>query len=124
MRFLLALLLFAVSALASAANYSVTATWTDSTVNPAGNVYTPKWELEYRVNGGAATSVSNLTAATWSGVVTANPNDVIEARVRAKNVAPTTPLYGPWTAWASASAPVVYTTPGVQSTPILIVIPQ
>lgn len=107
-----------------AATYSVTATWTDSTVVQHGYSYTPNYDIEYRVNAGAATAVNGLGATTWGGSVTANPGDTIEVRVRALNIAPDPDLVGAWSAWANAIAPQPFQAPGTPSTPILIVVPQ
>lgn len=124
MKALLAVLLAVFATSGLAANYSVTATWTDSTVVQSGYTYTPNYDVEYRVNGGAATAVNGLGATTWANTVIANPGETIEVRARAKNIAPATPLVGEWSAWASATAPTPYQAPGTPSTPILIVIPQ
>lgn len=122
-RAFLALALFAFASLAAAANYSVTATWTDPTVVQSGYTYTPNYDVEYRVNAGASTAAS-VGATTWAGTVVANPGDTIEVRVRALNIAPDPDLIGSWSAWASATAPQPYQAPATPSTPILIVIPQ
>jgi hypothetical protein len=126
--FLFAFLAAATFALAAtdilAANYSVTATWTDSTVVQPGYTYTPNYDVEYRVAAGASTPVNGLGSTTWAGTITANPGDTIEVRVRALNIAPNPDLVGTWSVWASAVAPTPYSAPGAPSTPILIVIPQ
>jgi len=106
-----------------AANYSVTATWTDPTVVQPGYTYTPSYNVEHRVNGGTATPVSGLGSTTWAGTIAANPGDTIEVRVRALNIAPDPDLIGVWSAWANAIAPQPFQAPGTPSTPILIVIP-
>jgi len=123
MRLILAAILLAVSSAAFAANYSVTATWTDTTVVQSGYTYTPNYAVEHRVNAGTATLVGGLGSTTWAGSITANPGDTIEVRVRATNIAPDTDLVGTWSAWAAAIAPQPFQAPGVPSTPILIVIP-
>lgn len=123
-KILLASALFLSSISAWAVNYSVTANWTDPTVVNAGYTYTPAYNVEYRVNGGASTAVNLIGATTWAGTITANAGETIEVRVQAVNTAPTPDLVGAWSAWASATAPQPYTAPGTPSTPILIVIPQ
>lgn len=86
--------------IASANNYNVGLTWTDPT--PTGANYSPTYNLEYRVNGGAVTAVNGLTSPAWSGTVAANPPDIIELRVQAVNTQG--PLSGPWSTWASTTA--------------------
>ncbi len=121
---LAAVTLFLAAANVFAANYSVTATWTDPTVVQPGYTYTPNYDVEHRVNGGTATAVGGLGSTTWAGAITANPGDTIEVRVRALNIAPDPDLIGVWSAWANAIAPQPFQAPGTPSTPILIIIPQ
>jgi len=117
--------LFAITAIffslnASAANYSVHATWSDPT--PTGPDYTASYEVEWKVNGGTVTPINALTttSATWS--VTANTGDNIEARVRAVNTQG--PINGAWTIWYSALAPGVPTTPLVPTGVVITITPQ
>lgn len=102
-------LLFSVAVFAT--DYDVTATWVDPT--PTGPEYTPQYDLQYRVNGGADTTVEDLASPTWAGIVVANATDNIEVRVRAENAQG--PISGPWTAYTSAGAPVCAVVPSGQT---------
>ena len=123
MRYLIGIIALLVSSAAFAANYSVTATWTDTTVVQSGYTYTPNYSVEHRVNAGTSTVINGLGATTWAGSITANPGDTLEVRVRATNIAPDPDLVGTWSAWAAAIAPQPFQAPGVPSTPILIIVP-
>lgn len=120
----LAVILALATVTAQAATYGLQGSWTDPTVVQSGYIYTPNYDAEVRVNGGAATSINNLGVSAFTATVTASPGDTIEARVRAKNIAPDPDLVGAWSPWAAATAPQLPTAPGAQPAPIIIVIPQ
>ena len=109
------LVLAVVSAPASAATLFVQ--WTDPL--PAGPAYVPSYAAEYRVNGGTATAVNNLSAPTLTQTITATAGQTVEVRYRADNiVVPDYPVSGPGTAWYPASQA---STPPTQASPTVTV---
>jgi hypothetical protein len=116
---LLAVLLALAAGTASAANYNLSATWSDAT--PQNN-YTPTYDAEVRVAGGAATPIPGTAAKTLATTVVATPGDKIELRVRATNTIG--PIVGPWSIWYAATAPVVPTTPLVPTGVVITITVQ
>lgn len=112
--------LLAMSSVASAANYSVSASWTDPT--PAGPGYTASYGAEHRVNGGVAAPLNDLSTSNFTVTLAADAGDTIEVRVRAVNTQG--PTSGPWTTWFTATAPVTPVMPAAQTGVVITVTPQ
>ena len=104
-----------------AADYSVTGAWTDDTPQPDPN-YTPVYDVEWRVNGGASTAINDLPVPNFATTITANEGDTIEVRIRPENSQG--PVTGAWTTWYVATAPGVPTTPAGISGVVITVTPQ
>ena len=123
MKSIFTLILMLAAGLSHAATYSLTGSWQDQTVyNPADK---PVYQAEYRVNGGAATALTGLTAPAFATTVTANPTDVIEARVvNCNSFQSTPPLCGPWSGWLQATAPYIPTTPVAPTGFSIVLTPQ
>jgi hypothetical protein len=105
-KLLIGLLLF-IPALVFADTYTLSASWVDST--PTGPLYTPSYNLEYRINGGTATPISALTAPSYSTTITAAPTSSVEVRVQNKNTQGS--LLSAWSGWILATAPAGPTLP-------------
>ena len=106
--------LSALSAMASAATLVVQ--WVDPT--PTGPAYVAGYSAEYRVNGGAATTISGLTTPSINTTITAVAGNTVEARYRAiNNVVPASPINGAWSAWYPATQAV---SPNNQNAPTFI----
>ena len=112
-----------IPSISMAANYSLSGSWQDQTIyNPAD---LPVYQAEYRVNGGAATALTGLTAPAFATSVTANPTDVIEARSRNCNTYQSTPpLCSPWSNWLQATAPYIPTQPVAPTGFSIVLTPQ
>jgi hypothetical protein len=93
--------------LAMADTYQLSAGWTDST--PTGPNYTPAYNVEYRINGGASVPTNDLTTPAFTATITAAPGQNVEVRVQNKNTQG--PLLSAWSAWANATAPAGPTQP-------------
>lgn len=105
---------------ALAATYSVSGTWTDPT--PSGPGYSPQYDAEHRVNGGAVTPIGNLPTPNFSTAITANEGDTIEVRVRNRNQQ--NEAVSAWSSWFAATAPVVPVTPLDPTGVVITVTPQ
>lgn len=93
-----------------AAQYSVSGTWSDPT--PASAQYTPAYDAEYRINGGAVSTINDLSGTAFAISLTLNGGDLFEARVRARNTQGG--LVGAWGQWYSANVPMLPTAPADQ----------
>jgi len=92
--------------IAFADTYSGDVTWQDNT--PQSAQYTPSYNVEWRINGGTATAVSDLPAHAYNWSFSTNPGDTVEVRVQNKNT------QGPssaWSPWVQALAPIPPTVP-------------
>ena len=93
--------------LAYADTYTGIVTWTDST--PLSAQYTPAYNVEWRINGGTSTAVSNLAAHSYNWSFTTAPGNTVEVRVQNKNTQG--PLLSAWSPWVQALAPIPPTQP-------------
>jgi hypothetical protein len=93
--------------LAMADTYSGDVTWQDNT--PTGSQYTPTYNVEWRINGGAVTAASNLPAHSYNWSFSTAPGDTVEVRVQNKNSQGN--LVSSWSPWVQALAPVPPTVP-------------
>ena len=93
--------------MAFADTYSGDVTWQDNT--PISAQYTPSYNVEWRINGGAVTAASNLPAHSYNWSFSTNPGDTVEVRVQNKNTQG--PLLSAWSPCVQALAPVPPTVP-------------
>ena len=107
MKKILFIALFMFANIAFADTYSGVVTWTDST--PTSAQYTPAYNVEWRINGGTSTAVSNLAAHSYNWSFTTAPGNTVEVRVQNKNTQG--PLLSAWSPWVQALAPIPPTLP-------------
>ena len=87
--------------------YSGDVTWLDNT--PQSAQYTPSYNIEWRINGGTVTAVSNLSAHSYNWSFSTAPGNTVEVRVQNKNTQGS--LLSAWSPWVQALAPIPPTVP-------------
>ena len=107
---------------AVAGSYSVTGSWQDTT--PTSSNYQPSYKAEWRLNSGAVTSIPALASPAFATTITAEPADILEARVQNCNVVGGGNLCSEWSGWIQATVPFVPTQPANPSGVSIVVTPQ
>lgn len=105
---------------ALADTYTLSAACIDPTPPQGG--YTPVYNFEHRVNGGASTAVNNQATCAMTAGVTATAGQSIEVRAQAYNTQG--PIPGAWSNWVAATAPFAPVTPGQITTLTVTVVHQ